>query len=254
MGATKYHGEIQVTTQVIGYRKIRWGTNENLGFGDVELPPSQLQTTGYWLSISKKTIDELQQEGLWNSSRNYYGANWNTQRNAARARDDFRCQSCGISEGSTAHHVHHKVPFRTFLAHETANQLENLVTLCPNCHHKAENAVRVRSGLGGLAYALEHIAPLFLMCDSGDLGVHVDPQSPLSDGGPTVVIYDSIPAGIGFSEQLYKIHEVLMQHTKDVITSCNCMDGCPSCVGPGGEGGSGGKIEALAILSKLIEN
>jgi hypothetical protein len=30
------------------------------------------------------------------------------------------------------------------------------------------------------------------------------------------------------------------------------MDGCPSCVGPGGENGAGGKQEALAIIRLLI--
>jgi DEAD/DEAH box helicase domain-containing protein len=105
--------------------------------------------------------------------------------------------------------------------------------------------------MAGLGYALEHIAPLFLMCESGDLGLHVDPQSPLSEGRPTVVLYDSIPAGIGFSERLFEIHAELMEHTLEVVSTCNCADGCPSCVGPGGEEGSGGKQEALAILGKI---
>jgi DEAD/DEAH box helicase domain-containing protein len=250
-GCSKSCGEILVTSQVIGYRKVRWGTNENLGYGEVTLPPSQLQTTGYWLTLNDKTITELQSEGTWNSTRNYYGASWQAQRNAARARDQFRCQFCGLSEGRKAHHVHHKVPFRTFVSPETANRLENLVTLCPTCHLKAESAVQVRSGMTGLAYALENIAPIFLMCDRGDLSLHVDPQSPLTEGRPTVVLYDNIPAGIGFSQRLFEIHSDLMLHTREVVSACECADGCPSCVGPGGEEGSGGKREALAMLVKL---
>ncbi len=251
-GAVKYQGEIMVTTQVVGYRKVRWVTNENLGYGEVNLPPSQLQTTGYWLALTEEIISTLQLEGLWNSAPNYYGANWPAQRDAARARDNFRCQFCGLPEGDRAHHVHHLQPFRTFASFEVANQLENLVTLCPNCHLRAESAVRVQSGLAGLAYVLENIAPLFLMCDSGDIGVHTDPKSSLSEGQPTIVIYDSIPAGIGFSAKLFEIHAELMQHAADVVSTCGCADGCPSCVGPGGEEGSGGKREALAILTKLI--
>lgn len=226
---------------MVGYKKVRWGTNENLGYGEVTLPPSQLQTTGYWLTLSDEAVNRLQTEGMWNSAKNYYGTNWNAQRRAARARDKYRCQFCGLPEGDKAHHVHHKIPFRAFASSEAANQLENLVTLCPSCHLRAESAVRVRTGLGGLAYALENMAPLFLMCDSGDLGVHVDPQSPLSDGRPTIVLYDSIPAGIGFSERLFEIHEDLLQHTREIVSACGCLDGCPSCVGPGGEEGSGGK-------------
>jgi len=252
-GASKSHGEIQVTSQVVGYKKVRWGSNENLGYGEVTLPPSHLQTTGYWLALTDKTVAALQSESIWNSARNNYGANWKAQRNAARARDDFRCQFCGLPESGKAHHVHHKTPFRSFASYEAANRLENLVTLCPTCHIRAESAVRVRSGMAGLGYALEHIAPLFLMCESGDLGLHVDPQSPLSEGNPTVVLYDSIPAGIGFSARLYEIHAELMEHTREVVSTCGCADGCPSCVGPGGEEGSGGKREALAILEKLTQ-
>ncbi|HBY07441.1 MAG TPA: ATP-dependent helicase [Chloroflexi bacterium] len=250
-GVTKSHGEILVTTQVVGYRKVRWGTNENLGYGEVSLPPMQLQTTGYWLALTDEIVATLQLEGLWNSAPNYYGASWPAARDAARARDGFRCQFCGLPENGRAHHVHHLKPFRAFASSETANRLENLVTLCPTCHLRAESAVRVRSGLAGLGYALENIAPLFLMCDSGDLGVHVDPKSPLADGRPTVVIYDSIPAGIGFSARLFELHADLMLHTREVVSACECSDGCPSCVGPGGEEGSGGKREALAILTKL---
>ena len=251
LGASKSHGEILVTTQVVGYRKVRWGTNENLGYGEVSLPPSQLQTTGYWLALTDEIVETLQLEGLWNSAPNYYGANWPVQREAARARDGYRCQFCGLPEGDRSHHVHHLKPFRAFASAEAANRLENLVTLCPNCHARAENAVKVRSGLAGLAYALENIAPLFLMCDSGDLGVHVDPKSPLTEGQPTIVIYDSIPAGIGFSARLFELHADLIKHAREVVSACGCADGCPSCVGPGGEEGSGGKQEALAILTKL---
>jgi DEAD/DEAH box helicase domain-containing protein len=252
-GSIKAQGEILVTSQVVGFQKVRWGTNENMGYGEVDLPPSQLQTTGYWLSLTDDTIAALQTEGRWNSAPNYYGANWDRQRNATRARDNYQCQFCGLPERERAHHVHHIQPFRTFESADKANRLENLVTLCPACHLRAESAVRVRSGLAGMAFALENIAPLFLMCDRGDLGLHVDPKSSLTEGRPTIVIYDSIPSGIGFSERLFKVHTDFVQHARELVSACGCKDGCPSCVGPGGEAGSGGKQEALAILTKLTQ-
>ncbi len=46
-------GELQVTTQVTGFRKRSWLGGENLGEEPLDLPPSDLQTTGYWLSISE---------------------------------------------------------------------------------------------------------------------------------------------------------------------------------------------------------
>jgi DEAD/DEAH box helicase domain-containing protein len=90
------------------------------------------------------------------------------------------------------------------------------------------------------------------MSDSRDIGVHSDPQSPLTGGTPAVVIYDSAPGGIGFSEQLFEIHSTLIKAARDLIAGCECSDGCPSCVGPGGENGMGGKKETLALLDLLI--
>jgi len=130
--------------------------------------------------------------------------------------------------------------------------LDNLITLCPECHRRVETAVRVRSGLAGLAFVLGNLAPFFLMCDPRDLGVHSDPQSPLADGQPAVVIYDQTPAGLGFSQRLFELHAELLQRGRDLVSVCPCNDGCPSCVGPGGEQGAGGKAETLAILDALV--
>ncbi len=250
-GATKAHGEIAVTTQVIGFRKVRWFTQEQLGLGEVSLPPTELVTTGYWVALTEETVARLREQGMWTSDPNYYGPNWLAQRDKARARDGYRCQACGILEDGRSHHVHHKTPFRAFASYRQANQLSNLVTLCPRCHHRVELAVRMRSGLAGLSFALGHLAPLFLMCDASDVGVHSDPRSPLADGRPAVVIYDQVPAGIGFSERLFELHDELMGRAHELVAACECTDGCPSCVGPAGEGGLGGRQETLAILEAL---
>lgn len=251
LGGIKAYGEIQVTSQVIGFRKIRWHTNETLSTESLNLPPSELLTTGYWLALSDDTVEKLREERLWANAPNDYGPNWPKLRDLARARDRFRCQICGEPEGDKAHHVHHKIPFRMFDSIEQANQLANLITLCNSCHRKVETAVRVRSGLAGLAFTLGNLAPLFLMCDIGDLGIHSDPQSSLAEGKPAVILYDLIPGGIGLSERLYDIHADLMARGRELVEACQCDDGCPSCVGPGGEGGSGGKRETLALLEEL---
>lgn len=250
-GGIKAHGEILVTSQIIGFRKIRWYTHETLGQEPLSLPPFELQTTGYWLAIADETVAALEAQGLWSSAPNDYGATWSKQRDLARARDGFRCQVCGAPEQGRAHHVHHKVPFRSFASPEQANQLANLITLCPACHRRAELAVRIRSGLAGVAYELGNLAPLFLMCDPLDIGIHTDPNSSIADGKPVIVIYDQVPAGIGFSQRLFEVHDQLIHHALELVEACPCSDGCPSCVGPGGENIYGGKNEALALLKAL---
>lgn len=251
MGGVIFHGEVLVTSQITGFRKIRWYTHENLGQEPLDLPPIELLTTGYWLALNDATISVLDAEGLWTNTPNDYGPSWKKQRALARARDGFRCQVCGAAEGDRPHDVHHKIPFRRFASAEQANQLSNLITLCPSCHRRAEQAVHIRSGLAGVAYALGNLAPLFLMCDPQDIGIHSDPRAAFADGKPSIIIYDQVPAGIGFSERLYELHADLAQHALDLVISCPCNDGCPSCVGPGGENGSGGKREAIALLKAL---
>lgn len=252
-GGEKIHGEIEVTTQVNGFRRVRWSNRESLGSEPLELPPSKLQTTGYWLTPSEETIATLQAEGLWSNTPNDYGPGWAALCSQIRNRDEHRCQVCGSPEQERAHDVHHKIPFRAFNSHQEANQPHNLITLCKSCHRQAEISVRMRSGLAGLGYVLWQLAPLFLMCDSGDIGVHSDPKSPLAKGQPTVAIYDQIPAGIGFSARLFELHKKLIQHAHEVVSTCECEHGCPACVGPGGENGYGGKRETLALLRKLLD-
>jgi DEAD/DEAH box helicase domain-containing protein len=286
-------GELQVTTQVTGFRKLRWYTRENLGQEPLNLPPSDLQTTGYWLSISEQTVERLSKDGLWTNAPNDYGRGWPRLRDAVRARDGYRCQVCGAPEGTRQHDVHHKVPLHAFFRGATtlvvasqsqpvlhapdalacrqdrqalvagmpekivhsaiarANQMDNLITLCPACHRKVEANVRMRSGLAGLGYVLGQLAPLFLMCDPGDLGIFTDPAWAYAENLPSVVLYDLVPAGIGFSQKLYEMHDELLAHAVELIRACGCVDGCPSCVGPAGENGMGGKQETLAILREL---
>ncbi len=109
----------------------------------------------------------------------------------------------------------------------------------------------MNSGIRGLGHVLHGLAPLLLMCDPGDLGLFADFQSPLGDNRPIVLIHEQIPAGIGFSKSLYERLQELLKSARDLVENCPCDTGCPACVGPGGEMGSGGKRETQAILSIL---
>ena len=257
-GCEKSWGELQVTTRVKGFIKRRWYTHETLGAEPLDLPPQEMETTGYWISIAEETVAALSEAGLWTNSPNNYGPGWKDIRERARARDGYTCQMCGRPENKRQHDVHHKIPFRMFrdengqVQPERANNLENLTTLCPECHKKAETAVRVRSGLAGLSYVLGNLAPLFLMCDPGDLGTHIETVGTADFPQPAMVLYDLVPAGIGFSEKLFTLHDELVRSALELVSECPCQDGCPSCVGPGGENGIGGKREALAILKELV--
>ena len=251
-GARIGYGDLLVTSRVVGFKRINLLTYENMGEFPLDLPTTQLRTTGYWLALDSFTVEALRLEGKWSADPNNYGPDWTKLAQSIRSRDQFRCQLCGVLEKDRSHHVHHQTPLRCFHHIEEANHPSNLITLCPACHRKAEGVVRIKSGLNGLKYALQNLAPLFLMCDINDIGALAEPESHIGEGAPTVVIYDQIPGGIGLSREMFTIHADLMKNLQDMVSGCDCYDGCPACVGPGGEKGSGGKEETLSILNFLV--
>ena len=58
-GATPSHGEVHVVSRVVGFKKIKFYTNENIGAGDLDLPEQQMHTTAYWLTMTRPLIAAL---------------------------------------------------------------------------------------------------------------------------------------------------------------------------------------------------
>ena len=193
--ASRAHGDVLVRSQVVGFKKIKFFTNENVGDGALELPENEMHTTAFWITLNRTLLAGL---------------------------------PFALSER--------------------------------------------QSGIFGLLYALESMASLLLMCDRRDLGTAAGerPASPgvetewqdftTANGDPSkmkeffepnLYIYDAYPGGIGFSEPLYRVHDLLLRRTKELIESCPCESGCPSCVGPAGEKSERTKEAALAILEHL---
>ncbi|MFQ5341968.1 MAG: Zn-binding domain-containing protein, partial [Anaerolineae bacterium] len=259
-GATVGYGEVEVTSKATSFRKIRFYTQETLGWGEINLPEQTMLTTGYWFVLSEETVEQLREAGWWQFDPvGYRGPNWQQQRDAARARDGFRCRHCGAPERPDRQHdIHHLQPFRDFgyvpgqnERYRAANQLDNLITLCRVCHRQAENAQRFQGALTGLGHVLGHVAPLFLMCDYRDIGIQAESQAAWSKR-PTVTIYERVPAGVGFSEALFRLHGRLLTTAQELIRDCPCGRGCPSCVGPVDEVGEDARAYTLAILAELL--
>jgi DEAD/DEAH box helicase domain-containing protein len=191
--AARVHGDVLVRSQVVGFKKIKFFTNENVGSGKLELPENEMHTTAFWLTLGHSLLAEL--------------------------------------------------PF-------TLSERQN--------------------GILGLLYALGSMATLLLMCDRRDLGTAMGerPPSAASEIGwegftapqtsdvteffePNLYLYDAYPGGIGFSEPLHRISNLLLERTRELISACRCENGCPSCVGPAGDRSERTKNVALAILGRL---
>jgi DEAD/DEAH box helicase domain-containing protein len=195
LNSSHSHGDVLVRSQVVGFKKIKFFTNENVGAGKLELPENEMHTTSYWITLQRALLESL--------------------------------------------------PF-------TVSERQ--------------------SGMFGLLHALESVATLLLMCDSRDLGTAIGERPPDAAAAeafsaarpeeivgasakeffePNLYLFDAYPGGIGFSEPLFRAHELLVHKTRELIAACGCEQGCPSCVGPAGDLAPRAKEAALAILDRL---
>ena len=57
--AVRTHGDVLVRSQVVGFKKIKFFTNENVGDGKLELPENEMHTTAFWLTLERPLVDSL---------------------------------------------------------------------------------------------------------------------------------------------------------------------------------------------------
>jgi len=111
--------------------------------------------------------------------------------------------------------------------------------------------------MGGI-HAIEHgaigIFPLFALCDRNDIGGICYPVHP-QIGKTAIFIYDGHPGGVGLAGRGFDVISDLLKKTLDHIKTCECEDGCPSCI-HSPKCGSGNnpldKKSAIVILEYLL--
>jgi DEAD/DEAH box helicase domain-containing protein len=108
----------------------------------------------------------------------------------------------------------------------------------------------IGEGLKGIAYTLNNLIPIYIMCDITDISVVPMVRAPFSQK-PTIYIYDKYQGGIGLSKKLFDIDRAVLKAVYEHITQCACKNGCPTCTGPSLEAGLFGKSSALKILQLL---
>jgi DEAD/DEAH box helicase domain-containing protein len=57
--AVAHHGEVHVVSRVVGFKKIKFHSNENVGSGELDLPEHQMHTTSYWLEVPATVLGSL---------------------------------------------------------------------------------------------------------------------------------------------------------------------------------------------------
>lgn len=247
IGADVHITDVTVKSRVVSYKKTDSETHRILEVLPLDMPEEILETKAFTIVLKENFRNELRDSFLWNSDENDYGPEWNQIRKSIIERDHNECTLCHTKSSVVPLHVHHIQPFRTFADRRKANSPENLITLCPSCHHRVEQNVKMRSGLAGYATAFHQLAALFIECDPNDITISIEQDCADFDGRASIFLYENTPGGIGLSQAISEHCEEINEAVISLIRNCPCVDGCPGCIGAAGENGDGGKAEALAI-------
>jgi DEAD/DEAH box helicase domain-containing protein len=169
-------GDILVRTQVTRFKKLKFKTHENIGYGDVDLPEEEMHTRSVVVIFQPdKPGGEL---------------------------------------------------FQALRETEKGEVIRRL------------------------GYLMKHVAPVFLLCDPGDLGIAERLRDP-TFGQPCLYIYDNYPGGTGLSEGILRNITNVFKGCLDVIANCPCSEGCPSCMGPPDENNKG-DFNAKKTVSRFL--
>jgi len=72
-GAHCARGEVHVVRRVAGYKKIRYYTHDNVGYGNVDLPDQEMHTTAVWWQVDSSAL-EAAFESRWQALDGFLGA------------------------------------------------------------------------------------------------------------------------------------------------------------------------------------
>lgn len=108
----------------------------------------------------------------------------------------------------------------------------------------------IASGLMGIGHVARNLAPIYCLCDPGDIGADAQVRAPYNEL-PTVYLYDMVPGGVGLAEKLFDAREALVAACLALVRACPCENGCPGCVGPQVEPQSAAKRAAAIMLGRL---
>jgi DEAD/DEAH box helicase domain-containing protein len=213
--ASKNHGEVQVNTQVVGFKKIKFHTMENVGDGKLTLPEQEMHTTAFWLTLPRDLMESLP----YGSTERLDGVNGLANALVAIATLLVMCDArdLGVAVGENEESRSQKS--------EVRSQNEEGRIQDSGAGHESNPESKIQNLKSKIAAVVAF--------------------------EPNIYLYDKYPGGVGLSEPLFRMSQSLLEKTQKLIADCPCASGCPSCVGPIGEVGEKGKEVALEILRRL---
>ena len=102
--------------------------------------------------------------------------------------------------------------------------------LPPSIRKKIEDdKIHFMGGIHAMEHAMIALFPLLALCDRNDIGGISCPVHEQT-GESTIFIYDGHAGGVGLAETVFNKMELLFKETYAMVKSCECENGCPSCV------------------------
>ena len=145
-------GRLKVSSQVVGYEKIRVGDQVVLSKHPLESPVEHVETIGFWIELDAHFKADL------------------------------------------SRHQHHYM-----------------------------------GSIHAIEHAVKSLFPLLALCDRTDVGGICYPQHPQLGKG-AIFVYDYHPGGIGLAEKGFAQLDRLLDLTRAMVETCDCLIGCPSCI------------------------
>jgi DEAD/DEAH box helicase domain-containing protein len=145
-------GRLKVSSQVVGYEKVRVGDQVVISQHALDSPVEHFETVGFWLELDTLFEKDLKRHGY-----HYMGA------------------------------------------------------------------------LHAVEHAMKSLFPLLALSNRTDVGGICYPRHPQLHKG-AIFIYDYYPGGIGLAEKGFIMLDRLLEMTLEMVTGCECDQGCPSCI------------------------
>ncbi len=155
-GSSVLLGDVLVRSQVAKYKKLKFSTHENIGYGEIFLPEEEMHT---------------------------------------------RSAVILLKTGTPSGDAFLSVP----------EQLRERV-------------------LGKAGTLIKNAAPVFLLCNTHDIGI-AERLKDMYEGSPALYLYDNAPGGTGLAEGFIHTADEIISAAFEMVDTCPCRRGCPSCIG-----------------------
>lgn len=196
--ATISTGTVDVTSQVNGFTR-RSADGSLLSEEPLDLPQRVLRTRAVWWTLDRLAVDAAFGDAApepGSSGAGRAGSSWARSGGAGSVAWDSNSGDLAVSNSASPGSVD-------------------------------------SGGVAGAAHAAEHAAigmlPLLATCDRWDIGGLSTAHHPDTEK-LTVFVYDGHRGGAGFAERGFEVAAHWLSVTREAIASCECTNGCPSCV------------------------